>query len=73
MRPAKQTANKMTRLMIRRMQRLASKGACIIIENPLMSYLWKIEEMQGLTGSPGFVLSRLDHCAYGTPYKKGQI
>ena len=37
------TANRMMRLMIRRIQRLTSKGACVIIENPLMSYLWKID------------------------------
>ena len=66
-------ANRIMRLMIRRIQKLASKGACIIVENPLMSYLWKIDEVQGLTGSPGFSLTRIDHCTYGAPYKKGQI
>ena len=66
-------ANRIMRLMIRRIQRLASKGVCIIVENPLMSYLWKIDEMQGLIGSPGFSLTRIDHCTYGTPYQKGQI
>ena len=65
-------ANRMMRLMVRRIQRLAAQGACIIIENPLMSFLWKIPEMQGLTGSPGFVLTRVDHCTNGTPHQKGK-
>ena len=71
--PEAEQANKMMRLMIRRIQRLVSKGACVTIENPLMSYLWKIEEMQGLMGSPGFNITRADHCTYGTPYQKPQI
>ena len=37
-------ANRIMRTMIRRIQILASKGAGIVIENPLMSYLWKIPE-----------------------------
>ena len=59
-------ANRIMRVMIRRIQLLAGKGACIIVE-------WQIPEVQGLTGSRSFewIIAHMAHHTrkdrYGLP------
>ena len=66
--------NKMAGLMIRRILYLLSRGAAILIENPLRSFLWLLAEVAGITGMPGGWLIRADQCAVaGTPFQKPQV
>ena len=68
------SANKLVVLMIRRALMLISLGAAVIIENPLLSYMWLLQEVAGLGGMPGTYLTRIDQCmTAGTPYQKGQV
>ena len=66
-------SNEMVRLMCSRIRALVSKGAIIFVENPLLSFLWLLEEMLALCGLPHMRLVRTDHCQFGTPYQKPQL
>ena len=63
----------MALLLVARCLKLIEAGAHILIENPLMSYLWMLEEFLILMGLPGMALVRIDQCTYGTPYQKPQL
>ncbi len=71
--PEVKACNDMMRLMCRRILGLLAKGAHVLVENPLLSYLFLQTEMAALIGSPEFVSARADQCMSGTPYQKGQI
>ena len=48
--------NELCYCMVRRVLALVAAGACVIIENPLWSYLWMLNDMAGLIGMPAFHL-----------------
>ena len=62
--------NDMAHLVAARMAILASKGAMILVEQPLMTFLYFFKVFLGFIGAPGVVLFREDDCMYGTPYMK---
>lgn len=62
---------RMVRLTARWTLELLQKGACVIIENPLLSYLFMTDEFSYLAGH--FDCVWIDHCQEGMPYQKGQI
>jgi len=66
-------ANAMALLMVRRCKAFVEKGSLIMIENPLLSFVWLMEELCGLAGDLNFLFVRTDHCMYGTPYQKPQL
>ena len=66
-------ANDMARLLVKRVLRLIAAGAHVLIENPLMSYFWMLDEVQILMGLPEMTLVRIDQCTRGTRYQKPQL
>ena len=71
--PVVKAANDMMRMMCRRILGLLAKGCHVLVENPLLSYLFLQTELLALIGSPEFVSARADQCMSGAPYQKGQI
>ncbi len=65
--------NTLARLTGMRILALAARGAAILVEQPLLSYLLLQTGFLGICGAPGFVLFRADDCtAAGTPYQKAR-
>ena len=61
--------NKMAMVMAQRIIVLASKGAMILVENPLLSYLYMLNELLGVMGCPGVTVFRENDCtAVGSPW-----
>ena len=56
-----------------RMLELIVAGHHVLLENPLMSYLWLFDELLMIMGMLGMYLIRIDHCTCGTPYQKPQL
>eukprot|EP00969_Alexandrium_andersonii_P244022 10781993-Alexandrium_andersonii.AAC.1 len=50
-----------------------AKGRMVTVENPLLSYLWLLDEWLEVLGVPGMRLVRIDHCMFGAPYQKPQL
>ena len=66
--------NRLAFLMVRRVLALAALSACVIIENPLTSYLWLLSEVLGLIGMPRRALTRVGQCIVcGAPFQKPQL
>ena len=63
----------MVQLMVQRISILAAHGVLVLVENPLLSFLWLMREMLGLAGQPHWRLVRTDHCRFGTSYQKPQL
>ena len=64
--------NEMAKIMIKRIILLLSKGAMVTVEQPLLSYLYILDEFAELAGFPGLYLFRQDDCMYGTAYRKSR-
>ena len=71
--PKVQAANQLFSLVFRRMLEALSAGHHVLLENPLMSYLWLFDELLAIMGMAGMVLTRIDHCTCGAPYQKPQL
>ena len=63
----------LARLTGMRILALGARGAAILVEQLLLSYLLLQTGFLGICGTPGFVLFRADDCtAAGTPYQKAR-
>ena len=47
-----------------------AKGAGVLFENPLMSFLWMLPEIMRLIALEGMAFIRSDYCMSGTAYQK---
>ena len=63
--------NQMAMLLVSRIARLA-RHALILVEQPLLTYLYLMKEMAGIIGIPGMTLFRADDCmvAEGLDYNQ---
>ena len=66
-------ANEIFFQMFRRMLEAILNGHHVLMENPLMSYLWVFPELLQILGMAGMYLVRIGHCTCGTPYQKPQL
>ena len=64
--------NKMAFLMMERILQLCAKGALILVEQPLFTFLYWFRAVLGFIGMPGVAVWREDDCTYGTPFKKAR-
>ena len=71
--PVVEEGNTFALLTVRRALEMLAVGAHVLIENPLMSFLWLLHEVQAMAGMVGMHLVRIDQCTVGTPYQKGQL
>ena len=68
-----QEANQIALKTLQRALAVAQLGSYVLIENPLMSYLWQLDEYKAAMAVVGFSLVRIDQCTVGTPYQKPQL
>ena len=71
--PEIKEANDMATLLVKPVLKLIAVGTDVLIENPLMSYFWMLDEVQILMGLPRMALVRIDQCTRGTRYHKPQL
>ncbi len=66
-------ANKIAMMTVKRVLEATMAGAWVLVENPLMSYLWLMDEFKALMALVGFAIVRIDQCTVGMPFRKGQL